>query len=114
MALDTTFEFLGAVRGFHVYKEIWRPFEEELLKYDFENGNLSDIFAIKVCRSADHGKIIGHLPRVISRPVKFLIECGATVTATARSKNVRRPPLFHRHSVHWGINEYEYEYIIVF
>ena len=28
MALDTTFEFLGVVHGFHVYRKIWRPFKE--------------------------------------------------------------------------------------
>ena len=39
MPLDTKFEFLGAFREFYVYREIWRPFEEELLKCDFENGN---------------------------------------------------------------------------
>ena len=28
MALDTTFESLGVVHGFHVYRKIWRPFKE--------------------------------------------------------------------------------------
>ena len=51
IALDTTFEFLGAVLGFCVYREIWRPFNGQLLKCDFVNGNLFDIFTIKVCRS---------------------------------------------------------------
>ena len=94
MALDTTFEFLAAVRGFHVYRDIWRPYEEEVLMCGFEIGNLFDMFAIKVLRSSGSDMIIGHLPREISRPTKFLIDRGAIVTATVRSKNVRRSPLF--------------------
>ena len=30
MALETTFDFLGAVRECHVYGEIQRPFEDKL------------------------------------------------------------------------------------
>ena len=44
IASDTTFEFFGTVPRFHVYREIWRPFEDELLKFDFENENLFDMF----------------------------------------------------------------------
>ena len=66
----------------------------EVLKYEYENGNVFDIFAIKICRSPDHDKIIGHLPPEVSRPTKFLTDRGATVTATFWSKNVSRSPLF--------------------
>lgn len=94
MASDTTFYFLAAVRGFHVYRDVWRPYEQEFLKCNFEIGNTFDMFAIKVCKNSEDNKIIGHLPREISRPTKFLIDRGATVTATVRSKNVRRSPLY--------------------
>ena len=86
---------MSDVCRFHVHREIWRPFEEELLKRDFENGNLFDMFVIKVCRSANHDKIIAHLPPEISRPTKHLItDRGAAVTGKVRSKNVRRSLLF--------------------
>ena len=65
LALGTTFEFSGAIRKFPVYREIWRLFEEELLKRHFERGNLFDMFLIKVCRFADHGKIIFHIYLVL-------------------------------------------------
>ena len=94
MALDTTLEFFGAAGGLHVYRQIWRPFEEELLKREFKDGNLFDMFAIKACRSTDHDKIVDDLPHEISRPTKFSINRGAIVTATVWSKNVRRSPLF--------------------
>ena len=38
--------------------------------------------------------IVGHLPREISRPAKFLLDRGAQVTATIRSNIRRRSPLF--------------------
>ena len=48
MALDTTFNFPGAVREFRACRDIWRPFEEELLKFDFEITNPFDMFAIEI------------------------------------------------------------------
>ena len=38
------------------------------------------MFAIKTCR-LEGGEIVGHLPREISRPTKFLLDRGAKVTA---------------------------------
>ena len=57
--------YKGAIRKFPVYREICRLFEEELLKRHFERGNLFDMFLIKVCRFADHGKIIFHIYLVL-------------------------------------------------
>ena len=42
------------------------------------------MFAIKVVD--DTGIVIGHLPREISRPTKFLIDRGAVVTAKVSSR----------------------------
>lgn len=86
-ALDTTFDF--SAQGFYVYRGVWRSFEKEFLKCDSEIGNLIDMFAIKVYRSSDHYKIIACLPREISRPRKFSIDLGKSVTTTVRLKNVR-------------------------
>ena len=72
MPLDTTFEFPGAVREFHVYRDIWRPFEEELLKFDFEIMNPFDMFAIEIKKSFDHDKTTGHVSHGISRPTTHL------------------------------------------
>ena len=69
------------------------------LKTNYQNvilrmGIIFYMFAIKICSSADHDKIIGHLSREISVATKFLIDRSATITETVRSKNGRRPPLF--------------------
>ena len=65
MAIGSTFEFLGAIRRSQVYREIWRLFKKELLKCDFEHGNLFDMFLIKLYRLANHDKIIVHTYLVI-------------------------------------------------
>ena len=87
-------EFRAAIRGFHVYLEIWEPYVEEELRCDFEEGNAFDMFSIKVMSNTGDGVIIGHLPREISRPTKFFLDRGAIVSATVRSINIRRSPLF--------------------
>ena len=56
----------SAVCGFHVYKAIWQPEEDEKLMCEHEENNKYDLFAIKVCRPLDR-KIAGHLPIEISR-----------------------------------------------
>ena len=62
MALEKfEFEFLGAVRRFHVYREILRPFDKWLLICDFEHEDLFEMFLIKVCGCAEPDKIVAHL-----------------------------------------------------
>ena len=90
--MSLVFEFNAAARGFHVYRDVWRPIEGEIRRCLFEENNIFDIFAIKVVD--DTGIVIGHLPREISRPTKFLIDRGAAVTAKVSSTNIRRSPLF--------------------
>ena len=88
MSLGCEFNFSAAVRGFHVYRDVWKPYESECLRCEYEPDNLFDI---KVCLNDN---IVGHLPREISRPTKFLLDRGAQVTATIRSNIIRRSPLF--------------------
>ena len=76
-----TFSFNAAVRGYHVYRANWNPKPDELLVCNIENNNDFDPYAIKVCKSEkDVLKTVGHLPREISRPTKFLLLRGADVT----------------------------------
>ena len=77
---NKTLDFSAAVRGFHVYRDVWKPLENEEPECLFERHNLFYMFAIKTCR-LEGGEIVGHLPREISRPIKFLLDRGAKVTA---------------------------------
>ena len=44
------FEFTAAVRGFHVFRKIWKPVLNELLDCFHEQGNDFDYFSIKTCK----------------------------------------------------------------
>ena len=50
------------------------------------------MFAIKTCR-LEGGQIVGHLPRKISWPTKFLLDRRAKVTAQLTGTHYRRSPL---------------------
>ena len=72
-AYNKTLVFYAAVRDFHVYRDVWSPQENEELECFHEQQNLFDMFAIKTCRKSNR-ETVGHLPREISRPTKFLID----------------------------------------
>ena len=42
------------------YKSIWKPEEDEKLMRYHEDGNLYDIFSIKVCKPGQDAQIVGH------------------------------------------------------
>ena len=88
MACTKTFEFTAAVRGYHYYGKFWSPQPNQHLQSD----NAFDRFAIKVCE-INKDNAIGHLPREISRPTKFLIDRGVNVSLELTSGNYRRSPL---------------------
>ena len=92
---STTFEtvkFSCAIRGYHVYRNVWQPKENETLQCNHESDNDYDLIAIKTCRDAEfHPQIVGHLTIEISQFTKFLLDRGATITAS--SAHYRRSSL---------------------
>ena len=96
MSLTTyeTVKFSSAIRGYHVYGNIWQPKENDKLQCDHESDNNYDLFGIKTCPDAGfHPQIVGHLPREISWFIKFLLDLETTVTATLSSMHYWRLPL---------------------
>ena len=91
MATEKEVEFEAAIRGYHFYRKVWEPEENETLICLHEEDNPFDIFAIKTCRA--DGTTVGHLPREISRASKFLLDRGADMTAKLTSTDYRRSPL---------------------
>ena len=81
----------AAVRGFHYYKTVWQPSESEIFSCLFEEYNAHDIFPIKTCQAS--GRIVGHLPRELSRITMFLLLRGATVIAKLCETHYRQSPL---------------------
>ena len=95
MAFETV-RFIAAFRGFHVYRKVWQPLENESLDCLHEPDNIYDMFAIKTCRNDCNGKrgrIVGHLPIEVSRLTTFLLDRGAAVSATLISTRYRSSPL---------------------
>ena len=86
-----SFEFTVAVRRFHVYRDIWLPYINEMLKCLHELGNAYDVFAIKCIKG---NMIVGHLPKEISISTKYLLDRGAILTATIMSEHYRKRSIF--------------------
>ena len=70
----------GCIRGYHVYKTNWNPFEgEELVCYK-EANNLHDPYAVAVMKG---NMIVGHVPRKISAACSLFLEKeDTTITCT--------------------------------
>lgn len=89
---EKVLKFSAAVRGFHYYQKVWSPKPRESLNCGHEVNNAFDYFAIKTEENKS-GKIVGHLPREISRITKFILDRGAKVIAVLITTNYRRSPL---------------------
>ena len=59
-----TFAFASAARGYHVYKDVWKPSIGEKLVAKREFNNPMDKHAVKVVKDDE---TVGHLPREFSR-----------------------------------------------
>ena len=70
------FEFFCGLRGFQVYKEVWKPKLSEKIKLRHEKNNPHDINAVASVRKIQGmivETIVGHLPREISRYTRYII-----------------------------------------
>ena len=86
--------FLCGVRGFHVYKEIWKPIVGEPLRCSHERNNIYDRYEIaanKRPRGRLADSIIGHLPREISRATRFFLVRGGWFILKLLMKTVVDP-----------------------
>ena len=90
------FEIKYAPRGFHVYKDIWKPKLSQLLEVFHEQGNVYDPFAMafKVKSAAMLTKsVIGHIPRNISRFCRYFMDYGGLLEAPVRDTVCRISPI---------------------
>ena len=70
------FTFDSAVRGYHVYKVVWKPTIGEKLQADQELGNEADKFAEKEVKN---NEIVGNLPRKYSRTLWYFNAHGGNI-----------------------------------
>lgn len=87
----STRTFNSAVRGFHYYRRYCSPIIEERLLWFLEKNNAFVAFAIKSCK--EDGTIVGHLPHVLPRTLKFILDRGASISAVFTFTHYRRLPL---------------------
>ena len=90
------YSFLCGLRGYLVYKEIWKPEVGEIMSCIYERNNPVDRYAIaatKLLPGRLSNVTIDHLPREISRFTRFFISRGADVFVTVRDSHHRRSPL---------------------
>lgn len=69
----------------------WSPEKEEKVNCLHEENNAFDYFSIKTCQ--EDGTIVGHLPRGLSRTLKFILDRGARILAALTSTHYRKSPL---------------------
>ena len=83
IAMDST-TIESCVRGHHIYKAIWDPFEGEELVCHKEENNSHDPYAVAVMKG---DSIVGHVPRKISAAcLLFLEKEDTTNTCTITGK----------------------------
>ena len=79
---STIFVIDAAIRGYHIYKEIWpNPIDKERLTCEREVGNSNDPLSVAVKKLMDgNNTIVGHIPRRISPLCSVFIRRGGSIT----------------------------------
>ena len=80
-----TVKFSCAIQGYYVNRNVCQSKENESLQCYHEPDNDYDLFAIKTYQGAEF-----HLTLEISQFTKFLLDCGARITATFSSTHYRK------------------------
>ena len=90
-----TFDFIIGLRGFHVYRDIWKPSLNQFINFKQERNNHYDRYAVAVMAKLPGtlaASIVGYMPCELSRFIWYAIERGAQITATLVSTQAKTPP----------------------
>ena len=83
VAVRSVYEKESVVRGHHIYKASWTPNIGEELSVKREDDNQHDNHAVAVMKN---GKIVGHVPRSISRVSWYFLSHGGDITCRITGK----------------------------
>ena len=93
-----SYTFYSGLRGFHVYKNIWVPYPDQVIQFRQEHDNEHDDFAVagtvRLPGRLVPRTVVGHIPGEISRYVWFALAMGAKVTGSVVSERHTPSPLF--------------------
>ena len=92
------FEIHCASHGFHVYREVWGPVLGESLEMEQDYGNVHDPFSIAIKavsreRLTNFEKLVGHIPREISRFCHYFLNYGGALEGCLRDVKYRPSPI---------------------
>ena len=79
MAVPSFFACKSAVRGYHIYQEIWEASCGQTFPCLWEEGNPFDLFAMSAVRA---GSIIGHMPKKISAACSLFLQNRGSIECT--------------------------------
>ena len=87
------FTFPSAIRGFHVYRRLWRPHTGERLQTKKDDGNREDRFAVAVVKSNSDDTIttVGHLHRELSHLLWHFLTHGGEIECEVTGRRRRSP-----------------------
>ena len=91
-----TFDFITGLRGFHVYRDIWKPSLNQFINFKQERNNRYVRFAVAGMTKLPGtlaASIVGHMPCELSSFIWYAIETGARITATFVSTQAKDSPL---------------------
>ena len=79
-----SFVLSSAVRGYHVYRDVWEPSVGEKLVARREFDNQFDKCAVKVLNGEE---TVGHLPREYSRIAWYFLACGGSISVQVSGRH---------------------------
>lgn len=84
----------SAVRGYHVYKDVWDPYLDDTFTTKHERANSHDRYAMAVIPDdVKRKRTVGHLPREISKVCCLFVLRGGSITGrvTGRRRKTTAP-----------------------
>ena len=91
------YDFCSALRGYHMYQKVWKPFIGQVITFAREQKIPYDRFAISGSDKIP-GKIgcvvVGHIPRELTRYMLYALDSGAILLGKVRSDKCKPSLLF--------------------
>jgi hypothetical protein len=94
---NITYDFFSGLRGYHEYRNFWKPYVGQIITFAQEKNNKYDRYAVSGSARIP-GKIgrvvVGHIPRELSRYIWYALEDEAIVSGKVISEKYKSSPLF--------------------
>lgn len=75
-----------AVRGYHIYRDIWHPQTGESFICRQESNNEHDRYAVAVHMNENESQIVGHLPWEISKVCWYFLQHDGSIVGEVKGR----------------------------